>query len=142
MIPQLFTDCAELPGSRFASRNGLKASESETSSHLAVSSVLSSGTVMLDVLLLLSLTSPVVLVPPPGAPPVPCRRCCDDVEPEEGSGAEPPIGVFSHVPEVRTYINMTILKGNSMDHFRSHAKWQYLLAIITLRPLFPLADAI
>lgn len=76
---------------------------------------------MLGVLLLLSLTSLVAPVPPPGAPPVSCRRCCDDVEPEESSGAEPPIGVFSHVPEVRTYINMTILKGNSMDHSRSHA---------------------
>ncbi|XP_073351452.1 complement C1q tumor necrosis factor-related protein 6 [Pagrus major] len=67
---------------------------------------------MLGVLLLLSLTSLVALVPPPSAPPVPCRRCCDDLEPEEGSGAEPPIGVFSRVPEVRTYINMTILKGD------------------------------
>ncbi|XP_074511478.1 complement C1q tumor necrosis factor-related protein 1 isoform X1 [Sebastes fasciatus] len=70
------------------------------------------GTAMLGVLVLLSLTSPVALVPPPGAPPVPCRRCCDHLEPAEGSGAEPLTGGVSQVPEVRTYINMTILKGD------------------------------
>uniref|UniRef100_UPI0037E9089D complement C1q tumor necrosis factor-related protein 6 n=1 Tax=Semicossyphus pulcher TaxID=241346 RepID=UPI0037E9089D len=66
-------------------------------------------------LLLLSLTSPVVLVPPPSAPPVPCRRCCDHLEPEEGSGASAPSEGFGRVPEVRTYINMTILKGDKGD---------------------------
>lgn len=64
---------------------------------------------MLGTLLLLSLSSQVALVPPP------CRRCCDHLDPEEGSGAEfPPVG-FNHVPEVRTYINMTILKGDKGD---------------------------
>ncbi|CAN9505836.1 unnamed protein product [Ophioblennius macclurei] len=60
---------------------------------------------MLGVLLLLSCPSLVALVPPPA----PCRRCCDHLEPAEGSGA------FSQVPEVRTYINMTILKGDKGD---------------------------
>lgn len=67
---------------------------------------------MLGVLLLLSLTSLVALLPPPTAPPVPCRHCCDHLEPAEGSGAQPPTLGFAHVPEVRTYINMTILKGD------------------------------
>lgn len=62
---------------------------------------------MLGVLVLLSLTSLAALVPPP----VPCRQCCDHLEPAEGSGAQPPAAGFSQVPEVRTYINMTILKG-------------------------------
>lgn len=68
---------------------------------------------MLGVLLVLSLSSLVALLPPPGAPLVPCRRCCDDLEASEGSGAPPPPAGFLHVPEVRTYINMTILKGNA-----------------------------
>ncbi len=82
-----------------------------SSSYLVISPVFAVGTVMLGVLLLLSLTSLVALLPPPSVPLVPCRRCCDDLEPEEGSGDQPPIGGFRHVPEVRTYINMTILKG-------------------------------
>ncbi|XP_078480081.1 LOW QUALITY PROTEIN: complement C1q tumor necrosis factor-related protein 6-like [Lampetra planeri] len=44
-------------------------------------------------------------------------RCCDHMEPEEGS-ADPDLPltkVFNHVPEVRTYINMTILKGEKGD---------------------------
>ncbi|XP_053708219.1 complement C1q tumor necrosis factor-related protein 1 [Synchiropus splendidus] len=61
-------------------------------------------------LLLLSLASSVSLVPPRGSP---CSRCCDDLEPAEGSAAKPPL--FSPVPEVRTYINMTILKGDKGD---------------------------
>uniref|UniRef100_A0A3Q3LF48 C1q and TNF related 6a n=1 Tax=Mastacembelus armatus TaxID=205130 RepID=A0A3Q3LF48_9TELE len=69
---------------------------------------------MLGVLLILSVISLVALVPP-GAPPVPCRQCCDHLEPAEGSGGQPPLGGFSHVPEVRTYINMTILKGDKGD---------------------------
>ena len=68
---------------------------------------------MLGVLLLLSLSSLVDLVPPPRSPPVLCRRCCDDLEPAEGSGEQPTTAGFDHVPEVRTYINMTILKGRS-----------------------------
>ncbi|KAM9780241.1 complement C1q tumor necrosis factor-related protein 1 [Neosynchiropus ocellatus] len=63
-------------------------------------------------LLLLSLASPVSPVPPRGSP---CSRCCDDQEPAEGSGAQPPIRVFNPMPEVRTYINMTILKGDKGD---------------------------
>ncbi|XP_020506982.2 complement C1q tumor necrosis factor-related protein 6 [Labrus bergylta] len=70
---------------------------------------------MLGVLLLLSLFPMVAVVPPPSGPPVPCRRCCDHLEPEDGSGAELPTGGFNHVPEVRTYINMTILKGDKGD---------------------------
>ncbi|XP_069005729.1 complement C1q tumor necrosis factor-related protein 6 isoform X1 [Embiotoca jacksoni] len=73
------------------------------------------GSDMLGVLLLLSFFSLGVLVPPPSAPPVPCRRCCDDLEPAEGSGAQPITEEFSMVPEVRTYINMTILKGDKGD---------------------------
>lgn len=60
---------------------------------------------MLGLLLLVSFTSPVTLLPPP------CRQCCDDLELLEGSGSPPPAAGFGHVPEVRTYINMTILKG-------------------------------
>uniref|UniRef100_A0A3Q4ADS1 C1q domain-containing protein n=1 Tax=Mola mola TaxID=94237 RepID=A0A3Q4ADS1_MOLML len=63
---------------------------------------------MLGVLLLLSFTSLMARVPPPSTPPPPCSRCCDHLEPAEGSGSQPP--TFNHVPEVRTYINMTILK--------------------------------
>ncbi|XP_045929916.1 complement C1q tumor necrosis factor-related protein 6 [Micropterus dolomieu] len=70
---------------------------------------------MLCVLVLLSLTSLVALVPPPSAPPVPCRHCCDHVEQPEGSGAQPATEGFILVPEVRTYINMTILKGEKGD---------------------------
>ncbi|XP_074552274.1 complement C1q tumor necrosis factor-related protein 1-like [Halichoeres trimaculatus] len=71
---------------------------------------------MLGTLLLLTLSSQVALVPPPSTPPpTPCRRCCDHLEPEEGSGAESPTKGFNHVPEVRTYINMTILKGDKGD---------------------------
>ncbi|KAM7386514.1 hypothetical protein PAMA_009223 [Pampus argenteus] len=70
---------------------------------------------MLGAVLLLSLSSLVALVPPPSAPPVPCKHCCDHLEPAEGSAAQPPTGMFSHVPEVRTYINMTILKGDKGD---------------------------
>ncbi|KAM3597674.1 uncharacterized protein V6R79_007884 [Siganus canaliculatus] len=72
------------------------------------------GAAMLGVLVLLSPLIPlVVMVPPPNLPPVGCRRCCDHLEPEEGSGVPPPTGGFTHVPEVRTYINMTILKGDN-----------------------------
>ncbi|XP_038551423.1 complement C1q tumor necrosis factor-related protein 6 [Micropterus salmoides] len=70
---------------------------------------------MLCVLVLLSLTSLVALVPPPSAPPVPCRHCCDHVEQPEGSGAQPATERFILVPEIRTYINMTILKGEKGD---------------------------
>ncbi|KAI4822375.1 hypothetical protein KUCAC02_007927 [Chaenocephalus aceratus] len=68
---------------------------------------------MLGVLVLLSLASLGALVPPPRSSPVPCRRCCDHLEPPEGSGDPPPPDTqLSHKPEIRTYINMTILKGD------------------------------
>lgn len=70
-------------------------------------------TVMLAVLLLMLFSSLVASVPPPSGPPDGCRRCCDDLGPAEGSGDQPAMGEFSHVPEIRTYINMTILKGMS-----------------------------
>ncbi|KAF3700450.1 Complement C1q tumor necrosis factor-related protein 6 Precursor [Channa argus] len=70
---------------------------------------------MFGVLLLVSVLSLVHPVPPPSAPPVVCRQCCDDLEPAEGSGEQPFMGGFNHVPEVRTYINMTILKGDKGD---------------------------
>ncbi|XP_029364475.1 complement C1q tumor necrosis factor-related protein 6 isoform X1 [Echeneis naucrates] len=70
---------------------------------------------MLGVLIFLCLPSLVALVPPPSAPPALCMQCCDGLEPAEGSGAQPPIEDFAHVPEVRTYINMTILKGDKGD---------------------------
>ncbi|XP_015234076.1 PREDICTED: complement C1q tumor necrosis factor-related protein 6-like [Cyprinodon variegatus] len=63
------------------------------------------------VLLLLSSSSPVAMVPPNS----PCRKCCDHISPAEGSGDIPTLGEFSHVPEIRTYINMTILKGDKGD---------------------------
>ncbi|XP_029583185.1 complement C1q tumor necrosis factor-related protein 1 [Salmo trutta] len=75
---------------------------------------------MFDHLLLLStvlLFLPLVItVPPPGgAPPAPCRRCCDDLELQKGPPA-PQTGDqksdLNQMPEVRTYINMTILKGD------------------------------
>uniref|UniRef100_A0A8C5DH86 Complement C1q tumor necrosis factor-related protein 1-like n=2 Tax=Gouania willdenowi TaxID=441366 RepID=A0A8C5DH86_GOUWI len=57
-----------------------------------------------------SLVAPV----PHSAPQVPCRRCCDHQEPAGGSRASPTQGI-SLVPEVHTYINMTILKGDKGD---------------------------
>ncbi|XP_029014613.1 complement C1q tumor necrosis factor-related protein 6 [Betta splendens] len=69
---------------------------------------------MLALLLILSVAPLAALLPPPGAP-LPCGRCCDDLTPAEGSGAQPPTDGFSRVPEVRTYINMTILKGDKGD---------------------------
>ncbi|KAJ8386116.1 hypothetical protein AAFF_G00177100 [Aldrovandia affinis] len=63
---------------------------------------------MLPPVLLLHL---VASVPPPsGAPPRICRRCCDHLEPAEGSPARNP--AQNQMPEIRTYINMTILKGD------------------------------
>ncbi|XP_076020690.1 complement C1q tumor necrosis factor-related protein 1 [Genypterus blacodes] len=44
--------------------------------------------------------------------PTPCSRCCDHLESAEGSGDLPPSVGFNHVPEIRTFINMTILKGD------------------------------
>lgn len=70
---------------------------------------------MFALLLLLSFTTLVTLVPPPNFPLQPCRQCCDDLELLEGSGFQPPTAGLSHVPEVRTYINMTILKGRILS---------------------------
>ncbi|XP_036401748.1 complement C1q tumor necrosis factor-related protein 1-like [Megalops cyprinoides] len=65
----------------------------------------------LPVVLLLSL---VASVPSPSkAPHRLCRRCCDHLEPPEGSTAR--TATPYQVPEVRTYINMTILKGDKGD---------------------------
>ncbi|KAM4635594.1 complement C1q tumor necrosis factor-related protein 1 [Polymixia lowei] len=71
--------------------------------------------VLLLLPVLLSLPSPAAPVPPPGAPPAPCRRCCDHLEPAEGSGAQAPTAGLNRMPEVHTYINMTILKGDKGD---------------------------
>lgn len=76
----------------------------------ASSSAPPSVAVMLEALLLMFFSSPVVMVPPLSAPAA-CRRCCDPVGPAEGSGDQTAMPEFSHIPEVRTYINMTILKG-------------------------------
>lgn len=64
---------------------------------------------MFGVLLLLLSFSSVVVVPPPNSP---CRKCCDQMSPADGSGDSPMSEEFSPVPEIRTYINMTILKGD------------------------------
>ncbi|XP_036409410.1 complement C1q tumor necrosis factor-related protein 1-like [Megalops cyprinoides] len=65
--------------------------------------------VLPPILLLLPL---VVSVPPPSsALPRPCRRCCDHLA--DGSPAHNiPL---NQMPEVRPYINMTILKGDKGD---------------------------
>lgn len=68
---------------------------------------------MLGVLVLLSVFSLVAPVPP-SATPRPCRRCCDHLPADGSSGPSHSPGM-SHVPEVRTYINMTILKGDKGD---------------------------
>ncbi|XP_057673174.1 complement C1q tumor necrosis factor-related protein 1 [Corythoichthys intestinalis] len=70
---------------------------------------------MFGILLSLSFVYLVTQAAPPNTAPAPCRRCCDDMEPSEGSGAQPPTGGYNQVPEVRTYINMTILKGDKGD---------------------------
>ncbi|XP_029996907.1 complement C1q tumor necrosis factor-related protein 6 [Sphaeramia orbicularis] len=68
---------------------------------------------MLGVLVLLSIFSLVASVPP-NTTPRPCRRCCDHL-PADGSTDPSHSPGLSHVPEVRTYINMTILKGDKGD---------------------------
>ncbi|XP_054616459.1 complement C1q tumor necrosis factor-related protein 1 [Dunckerocampus dactyliophorus] len=70
---------------------------------------------MFGVLLTLSFAHLVAQAPPSDGPPVPCRRCCDHLPPTEGSPAPSPKGAYSRVPEVRAYINMTILKGDKGD---------------------------
>ncbi|KAK7939432.1 hypothetical protein WMY93_002758 [Mugilogobius chulae] len=65
---------------------------------------------MLGPLLVLSLLSVVAPGPPPSGG---CRRCCDHLEPPEGTRDRS--ARFSQVPEVRTFVNMTILKGDKGD---------------------------
>ncbi|CAL8275020.1 unnamed protein product [Lota lota] len=61
---------------------------------------------------LLALPSLLASVPPHGTPPAPCRRCCDDLDPAEGSADQTDTAGLNQGPQVRTYINMTILKGD------------------------------
>ncbi|KAK2857531.1 hypothetical protein Q7C36_005450 [Tachysurus vachellii] len=64
----------------------------------------------LSVLLLLPL---VASVPSPSrSPPKYCRRCCDHLDPPVSNSPQP---VAYQTPEVRTFINMTILKGDKGD---------------------------
>ncbi|XP_060774109.1 complement C1q tumor necrosis factor-related protein 1 [Neoarius graeffei] len=64
----------------------------------------------LPVLLLLPL---VASVPSPSrSPPKYCRRCCDQLDPPHSNSPRP---VAYQTPEVRTFINMTILKGDKGD---------------------------
>ncbi|XP_045546941.1 complement C1q tumor necrosis factor-related protein 1 [Salmo salar] len=68
--------------------------------------------VCLSVLLLLPLASS---IPSPSRPPPKlCRRCCDPLQPPESSAARPAHHAAA-TPEVHTYINMTILKGDKGD---------------------------
>lgn len=101
--------------------------------HPILSSSRTVGTAMLVVLFLLSFASPVALVPPRNAHPVPCRHCCDHLEPAEGSAAPPPTGVFTREPEIRTYINMTILKGTTstaLGCVRLQANWMHPISLL------------
>ncbi|KAM6972238.1 complement C1q tumor necrosis factor-related protein 1 [Aplochiton taeniatus] len=55
-------------------------------------------------------------VPPPSRPPRVCRRCCDHLDPPENpSSSARSAATAPHPPEVRTFINMTILKGDKGD---------------------------
>ncbi|XP_076122021.1 complement C1q tumor necrosis factor-related protein 6-like [Alosa pseudoharengus] len=63
------------------------------------------GAVMFEALLSTLLFLPWVTPVPPT--PTPCQRCCDHLEPPEGDVA--------HMPEIRTHIDMTILKGDKGD---------------------------
>ncbi|XP_051905823.1 complement C1q tumor necrosis factor-related protein 1 [Hippocampus zosterae] len=70
---------------------------------------------MLGVLLSLSFVHLVTQAAPPTGSPVPCKRCCDDLQPAEDSAAPPAGGGYNQLPQVRAYINMTILKGDKGD---------------------------
>lgn len=63
---------------------------------------------ILPLVLLLPL---VASVPPSKAPPRFCRRCCDHLGPPESPSTH--AATPQQMPEVRTFINMTILKGTS-----------------------------
>ncbi|KAJ8406709.1 hypothetical protein AAFF_G00296250, partial [Aldrovandia affinis] len=81
----------------------------------AVAGPLRRGVIMFGGILLLVLLFPLVVsvTPPSKAPHRVCRRCCDHLEPPESSTtrAAPP----QQMPEVRAFINMTILKGDKGD---------------------------
>ncbi|KAI4893902.1 hypothetical protein NFI96_013432, partial [Prochilodus magdalenae] len=64
----------------------------------------------LPVLLLLPLVAS--LPSPSRTPPKYCRRCCDHLEPPLSTSSRP---VAYQAPEVRTFINMTILKEKSTE---------------------------
>uniref|UniRef100_W5MZD8 C1q and TNF related 6 n=1 Tax=Lepisosteus oculatus TaxID=7918 RepID=W5MZD8_LEPOC len=64
-------------------------------------------------LLLLLLPTLIQAPPPSETPPTACRRCCDPLEPAEGAQPHSPTPFL--VPEIRPYINMTILKGDKGD---------------------------
>ncbi|KAL1005647.1 hypothetical protein UPYG_G00061780 [Umbra pygmaea] len=52
------------------------------------------------------------------SPSRPCRQCCDHLQPPESPASHPAhaaSATHSQIPEVRTYINMTILKGDKGD---------------------------
>lgn len=70
---------------------------------------------MLGVLLSLSFVHLVTQAAPPTGSPVPCKRCCDDLQPAEDSAAPPAAGEYIQLPQVRAYINMTILKGTPAE---------------------------
>ncbi|XP_028829463.1 complement C1q tumor necrosis factor-related protein 1 [Denticeps clupeoides] len=71
---------------------------------------------MSGVLLLVLLLPPLgASVPSPSRPPLRyCRRCCDHLDPPESASSPRPGGLYVS-PEVRTFINMTILKGDKGD---------------------------
>ncbi|XP_049600107.1 complement C1q tumor necrosis factor-related protein 6 [Syngnathus scovelli] len=70
---------------------------------------------MLGVLVSLSFVHLVTQAAPPNVSPVTCKRCCDDLRSAADGDATPTSGAYGRLPEVRTYINMTILKGDKGD---------------------------
>ncbi|KAI1886681.1 hypothetical protein AGOR_G00198300 [Albula goreensis] len=76
--------------------------------------VLHEGVVMFGGILPLVLLLPLVgSVTPSSRTHRFCRRCCDHLEPPEGSTTR--TALPQQMPEVRTFINMTILKGDKGD---------------------------
>ncbi|KAJ7992129.1 hypothetical protein DPEC_G00275340 [Dallia pectoralis] len=68
---------------------------------------------LIPVLLLLPV---IITVPPPGgASRPPCRRCCDHLEGSPAPQTVKHTRVLDQTPDVRTFINMTILKGDKGD---------------------------
>lgn len=66
--------------------------------------------VLLSALLLLPIITCVSA--PSRPPPKYCRRCCDHLDPPLNPASPP---AANHTPEIRTFINMTILKGEKGD---------------------------